>query len=122
MRPRKESMALKTLLTDSAQLLRLAQVTARGLNEQHEELFTDEALLRAAIAWAQYAQKAHLAAVEHAKDSAKDRRFVEITRRRRIRAENHLRMRLTATIARKCEVIKDERLLKVAGFALALLH
>lgn len=86
--------------------MRFAEETARELGEQREGLLKDEALLRAAIAWVQYAYQAHIAAVEHAKHSAKDRRFVEITRTRLIRAENHLRIRL----------------LNATGFALALVN
>ena len=127
-------MAFKTLLTGSASLMRFAEETARRLNEQHDELLADEALLRAAIAMVQYSRKAHRAAVETAKESAKDSRFVEITRRRFVRAENHLRLRLMATLARKCEVLgeaqarqraassNDERLLKTADLAQALLQ
>jgi hypothetical protein len=115
-------MGLNNLPADPVRLLQLADATARRLVERREELLRQEALLRAAIAWAQGAQKAQQAAVERAKESAKDSRFVEITRKRRIRAEDHLRLRLMATIAWKCEVTKNEGLLKTADFAPALLH
>ena len=89
---------------DPVRLFRLAEATARGLAQQHESLQRDEALLRAAIAWAQFARNAHLAAIERLNDCPKDDPLLEVARRRRIRAENHLRWRLTA------------------GLALALLH
>jgi hypothetical protein len=97
-------MVVKTLPTGSAALMRFAEETARELGEQREGLLKDEALLRAA--GVQYAHQAHIGAVEHAKHSANDRRFVEITRTRLIRAENHLCMRL----------------LNATGFALALIN
>ena len=115
-------MNLNKLPVDPVRLFRLAEATARGLAEQHESLETDEALLRAAIAWAQFARNAHLAAVERVKDFPKDGRLLEAARRVRMHAESHLRIRLTAVIVRKCELMKDERLLNVADFALSLLH
>ena len=108
--------------SNTAVLLRRAEEMARGFSLQHDDILADEALLRAAIAMVQYSQKAHLAAVEHVKDCPKDRRFLEMTRKRLIRAENHLRLRLIASVARKCQVLKDERLLKTADLALALLQ
>ena len=124
----------KTLLSRSVELVRIAEEAAKGLSQQHEKLLAEEALLRAAIAWVHYAQKAHWAAIEDARESAKDEPFVEITRRRLVRAENHLQLRLIASIARKCEGLReaqarkraassnDERLLKTADLALALLQ
>ena len=113
-------MNLNKLPADPVRLFRLAEASARGLAELNEGLSTDEALLRAAIAWAKIARDRHIAAVEGAKNSPNAARFLETARRRRIRAESHLRLRLTAVIARKCELLKDERLLNVAGFALSL--
>jgi hypothetical protein len=112
-------MGFSRLTMDPVRLLRLAELTAKDLSAQHEELLTDEALLRAAIAWAQFARNAHLALIERLKDCPKDGRFLEVARRRRIRTENYLRLRLTATIPRKCELMNHERVLKVAELALA---
>ena len=106
---------------DSIRLFRLAEMVARRLAEQHEGLRKEEALLRAAIAWAKYAQRAHLKLVEQAKTCSEVKTVTEAARRRRIRTAQHLRLRLTAVIARKCGLMRDERLLKVADLALSLI-
>ena len=113
-------MPLSDLPADPVRLFCLAEATARGLAEQHEGLRDEEATLRAAIAWAKFARDSHLAAVERAKNCPKARVFVERARRRRIRAAQHLHLRLTAVIARKCGLMNDERLLKAADLALSL--
>src|SRR5262249_13998331 len=107
--------------TQPVRLFRLAEAVAQDMGKQHEGLRNEEAMLRAAIAWAKYARTVHLNVVERAKVSAKARIFVEPARRRRIRAAQHLRLRLTAVIACKFGLMKDERLLKIADLALSLI-
>ena len=85
--------------TDPVKLFRFADAIAKRLAEQHEGLRTDEALLRAAIAWARFAWDCHRKALERAKTCPKARVFVETARRRRIRAQEHLRLRLSVVIA-----------------------
>jgi hypothetical protein len=117
--------------TNPVRLFRLAEAVARNLAEQHEDLRHDEAMLRAAIAWAKHAQTAHVAIAKRAKTNVTARLFVEPARRRRIRAADHLRLRLTM-IARKFGLMreaqarqraaeqKDQQLLKIADLALSL--
>ena len=102
-------------------LFRVAETVARKMAEDYEGLRDEEAKLRAAIAWARCARTAHLRIVARANTCAKARIFVEAARRRRIRAARHLRLRLTAVIARKFGLMKDERLLKVADLALSMI-
>ena len=109
-------MQRDNLPADSDRLFRFAETVARRLAAQHEDLRTDEALLRAAIAWAEFTENSCQAVVERAKKSRKARAFVEPARMRRIRAEYHLRRRLTEVIARKRQIMNDERLLSLAGF------
>ena len=107
--------------TERVRLFRLADAVAQNMAEQHESLRREEAMLRAATAWAKYARTVHLQVAERAKVSAKARIFVEPARRRRIRAAQHLRLRLTAVIARKFGLMQDERLFKIADLALSLI-
>src|SRR5947207_3465366 len=118
--------------TEPIRLFRLAETVARKMAEDYEGLRDEEAKLRTAIAWAKYTRTAHLKIADRAETCAKARIFVEPARRRRIRAAQHLRLRLTAVIARKfglmreaqarqrAAVTKDERLLKVADLALSM--
>ena len=125
-------MNLNALRRGPIRLYRFAEAIARRLAEKHEGLYRDEALLRAAIAWARFARDRYNAVLERAKDSEKARILVDPARKRCIRADQLLRRRLTSVIARKCEFMreaqarqraagrKDERLLSVANFALSL--
>jgi hypothetical protein len=85
--------------TDPVKLFRFAEAIAKRLAEQHEGLRTDEALLRAAIAWTRFARDGHRAALESAKNCPEARVLVDTARKRRIRAEELLRLRLAVVIA-----------------------
>ena len=83
-------MNLNALRRDPIRLYRFAEAIARRLAEQHEGLYRDEALLRAAIAWARFARDCYTAVLERAKDSEKARILVDRARKRCIRADQLL--------------------------------
>ena len=114
-------MQSKKLLNDSVRLFDLAGATAKALAERHTEFRTVEAHLLAAMAWADYTRACHLAMIDAAKHSDKARRFVEQARINRVRAERLLRSCLAPLIAPKSELMKNEDLFDVAGFALSMI-
>src|SRR5437762_9699955 len=105
-RERRE-MSHHTSPTKPIRLFRFTETVARKMAEDYEGLRDEEAKLRAAIAWAKYARTAHLKIAERAKTCPKLRIFVEPARRRRIRAAQHLRLRLTAVIPRKLGLMRE---------------
>ena len=114
-------MESTNVLTDPVRLFDLAGATAKALAEEYGELRSEEARLRAAIAQVSFTRACHLAMVDAAQHSPKARCFVEAARRKHIRAERNLKLCLAPLIAPESELVKNEDLLNVAGFALSIM-